>query len=105
MTGAIFGGNGPSSAALGVFGNTRVHNCAGTSASNTSIVSMMTRPVNSKAHLLSWADSGRLERSIIHRLFCCDCGVLECSIAIPLLLYSYPLRCWNMQQSHLVLQH
>src|SRR3989440_12299781 len=84
MTGAIFGGNGPSSATLGVFGNTRIHNWVGTSADRTSNVSMTTRPINNKAHILSCVDSGMLERSIVHILFCCDCGVLECSIAIPL---------------------
>ena len=38
-------GNGPSNAALVESGSRRVHNCAGTNASVTSIVSKTTRPI------------------------------------------------------------
>src|SRR6266436_3207712 len=78
-------GNGPSRAALVVCGNRRVHNCGGTSASDTSMVSITTRPITS----VDWRFSSS------------EAGELECSIANPL---SPLLVSGNLDQSHLILQ-
>ncbi len=64
MMGASIGGKGPYRAALVVPGNNRVHNCAGTNAMVTSIVSMITKQI-----------------TIVVRRFSCSVSVVvECSI-------------------------
>jgi hypothetical protein len=59
------GGNGPSSDALGESGSRRVHNCGGTSASKTSIVSSTTIPITSIANRFSCFESGVLKRTTV----------------------------------------
>src|SRR2546425_7958081 len=122
------GGNGPSSDALGTSGSRRVHNCGGTSASKTSIVSSATIPSTRIANRFSCFESGVLKRTMVQPFSCkialagtmillANSRTRYAGIPVPQTgchkgpphatppLSPLRIRIRNPDQSHLILQH